>query len=259
MPTAYTRIPSPLLADCQVTHVERVPIDAARAAAQHAAYERALAAHGCRLVRIPPLPEAPDGVFVEDMALLLDTVAVLTRPGSAARVGERASVATRLAEDFPVLEPAAGHLDGGDVLRVGKTLYVGLSARTDAQGAQALAEAVAPHEFRVVPVTVTGCLHLKTAVTYLGPDATGRPWLLAHAPWTDMAAFEGMGWLEVAPDEPWAANALRLGDTILLAADAAHTAAMLRARGYHVAGVVNAELRKAEAGLTCMSLIADPV
>jgi dimethylargininase len=259
MPIAYTRLPSPLLADCQLTHVTREPIDAARAASQHSAYEQALAAHGCRVVRIPPLPEAPDGVFVEDMALLLDGVAVLTRPGAKSRACEQDSVAARLAADFPVLHVAAGQLDGGDVLRVGKTLYVGLSARTDAAGAQALADTVATDGFRVVKVTVTGCLHLKTAVTYLGPDGEGRPWLLAHALWADMAAFEGMGWLEVAGDEPWAANALRLGDTVLLPEDAVYTAARLRARGYRVAGVANAELRKAEAGLTCMSLIAETV
>jgi dimethylargininase len=255
MPIAYTRAPSANLNNCQLTHVDRVPIDAARAAAQHAAYEAALTAAGCRVVRLPPLPDAPDGVFVEDTALLLGETAVITRPGNAMRADETDSVARALAADFRVIRLTAGRLDGGDVLRVDNTLFAGLSTRTDRAGIGALTAVVGALGLSVVPVPVAGSLHLKTAVTWLGPAADGRGWLLANPAWVDPAAFDGINYLPVAPGDDWAANTLRLGGTVLVAAGAPRTAARLRARGYHVVSLDISELQKAEAGLTCLSLI----
>ena len=255
MPTAYTRAPSVKLDNCQLTHVDRVPIDAARAVAQHAAYEAALRTAGCRVVRLPALPDAPDGVFVEDTALLLGETAVITRPGNAARAAETDSVAQALAADFRLIRLAAGRLDGGDVLRVNGTLFVGLSTRTDHAGIDALKAAVGALGLSVVPVPVAGSLHLKTAVTWLGAGADGRAWLLANPAWVDPAAFDGIDYLAVAPGDDWAANTLRVGGTVFVAAGAPRTAATLRASGYHVVSLDISELQKAEAGLTCLSLV----
>ena len=170
MITAYTRAVSPRLADCALTHLERCPIDPARAAQQHADYEAALVGADCRVVRLPELPDHPDGVFVEDTAILLGNDAIITRPGAPSRAEEADSTAAGLAAHFRVQRLSAGTLDGGDVLRIGRTLYVGLSSRTDAAGAAALAGMVAPLGYRLVTVEPAQCLHLKTAVTYAGQD-----------------------------------------------------------------------------------------
>jgi dimethylargininase len=230
--------------------VARAPIDVARAVAQHAAYEQALAGAGCRVRRLPDLPHAPDGVFVEDTAVLLGRHAVITRPGETARAAETASVAAAFAGDFTVAHLAKGMLDGGDVLRVGSTLFVGQSTRTDAAGGASLAALVRPLGFGVVGIAVHGCLHLKTAATWLG-DA-----LLVNPDWIDTAPFGTLPRLRVAEGENWAANTLRIGDMILAAAGSPRTNAQLRQRGYTVQELDIEELQKAEAGLTCMSLIS---
>ena len=141
---AFTRAVSPKLPDCALTHLDRTLIDVARAVAQHAAYEQALADAGCEVIRLPELADDPDAVFVEDTALLLDGHAVITRPGVASRAGETESTAADLTGHFEVHRIASGFVDGGDVLRIGRTLYVGLSTRTDAAGIRAFAELVDP-------------------------------------------------------------------------------------------------------------------
>ncbi len=134
MRRAFTRAVSPRLAECQLTHLERVAIDASKAADQHAAYERALAEAGFDIVRLPELADDPDAVFVEDTALLLGEHAVITRPGAASRIGEVDSTADGLRDHFTLHRLEEGFLDGGDVLRIGRTLYVGRSTRTDIEG-----------------------------------------------------------------------------------------------------------------------------
>jgi dimethylargininase len=251
---AYTRAVSPLLAECALTHVSREPIDVARAMAQHAAYRQALAAAGCVLHDIAPLPDAPDGVFVEDMAVLLDGTAVIARPGAASRVVETGSVAEALAGRYEVRHLAEGSLDGGDVMRVGRTLYVGLSTRTDAAGAAGLRDIAVPLGFLVVAVPVGAVLHLKSAISYAG-DLNGRPVLVAQPGWIDLAAFGDALVCAVDPSEPWAANVLPLGDKVLMAEDSPRTRTRLEALGLTVETLDTTELRKAEAALTCMSLI----
>src|SRR3954452_21001912 len=123
---AFTRAVSPNIAQCELTHLERHPISAERAAAQHAAYEQALRDAGADVIRLPDLPDDPDAVFGEDTALLLDGHAVITRPGAASRIGETESTAAGLDDHFEVHRIASGFLDGGNVLRIGRTLYVGL-------------------------------------------------------------------------------------------------------------------------------------
>src|SRR5712692_5417722 len=168
---AVTRKVSPNLSLCQLEYIPRAEIDAARAARQHREYEACLERLGARVVSLPAEPEFPDSVFVEDPALVLDEIAVVTRMGVESRRGESESLAAALTRFRPLArlrEPAT--LEGGDVLRMGKTLYVGLSRRTNAEGASQLAEIVEPFGYRVVPVNVSGCMHLKSACCAVSDD-----------------------------------------------------------------------------------------
>lgn len=257
MSLAFTRAVSSRLAECALTHLGRQPIDAARATAQHAAYEDALRDSGYDLHRLPPLDDFPDGVFVEDTAILLGGLAVITRPGTPSRLGETLSTAAALSPHFIIQHLVAGTLDGGDVLRIENTLYVGQSSRTDAVGTQALEAIVSPLGYWVVPVELERCLHLKTAATFAGLDDQGVPTLLVKPDWVDPAFFSGVSVIEVPADEPAAANCVRAGDRILLASGSPQTAAMLRQRGFTVVEIDLSELQKAEAGGTCMSLLSD--
>src|SRR5215207_11281274 len=162
MIVALTREPARSLDACELTYREREPIDAGVAARQHRGYCEALRECGARVVVLPAVEGLPDSVFVEDTAIVLDEVAVLTRPGVGSRRGEVRSIEPEVARLRPVVrvEPPAT-LEGGDVLRLGRTLYVGLSPRTNAEGAAALGRLVAPHGYEVVTVEPRGCLHLK--------------------------------------------------------------------------------------------------
>lgn len=252
---AYTRAVSPRLAECALTHLQRQPIDTARAAGQHAAYEAAIVEAGLVIERISPLPDFPDSVFVEDTALILGEHAVITRPGAPSRAGETDSTAARLARDFTLHRLASGCVDGGDVLRIDRTLYVGLSARTDLAGLEALERAVRPLDYDVVAVPVRASLHLKSAVTFAGTDAAGRPVLLYDCEAIEPDSFDDVD--PVAVVEPAGANVLRVGETLVMAAGNPRTQEMLAARGFAVTALDVSELQKAEAGLTCMSLIAE--
>jgi dimethylargininase len=257
MARAYTRQLSARIAACELSYIARLPIDGALARDQHAAYERTLLQCGLELHRLPALPDSPDGVFVEDMAVLLEGHALLARPATAARAAETASAAQVLGADFELEALPAGTLDGGDVLRIDKTLYVGQSARTDKAGAQGLAVWARRLGFTVEPVPVHGCLHLKTAATYAGLDAGGHALLIANPAWVDVAAFRDCEILRVAPEEPFAANTLRIGSQLLIAAGQARLSEALQQRGFELRALQLSELQKAEAGLTCLSLI-DP-
>lgn len=257
--TAYTRALSPRLAECELTHLDALPIDVARAEAQHEAYEQALAGAGFEVTRLPPLPDHPDGVFVEDTALLLDRHAIVTRPGAASRANETESTAEALARNFAVHRLSRGTLDGGDVLRIGETLYVGRGGRTSDEGIAALAETAGPLGYAVVAVEAMGCLHLKTAVTFAGNDAAGTPVLVYHPGWVSPAAFRDVEPLAIDPVEPNGANVLRAGKRLFISAEAPRAAEMLAARGFGVVPLDVSELRKAESGLTCCSLLAEPV
>ena len=253
MPRAFTRAVSPRLAECELTHLERQPSDVAKAVGQHAAYERALMEAGLEVIRLPELPDDPDAVFVEDTALLLDGHAVITRPGAASRSGEPQSTAAGLADRFELNRIERGFLDGGDVLRIGCRLYVGLSTRTDAEGIGALTAIVAPLGLEVVPVELRDCLHLKTGATFAGRDGSGASVLLYDKRSVDPRQFADVEPLAV--DEPAAANAVSAGGTLILPAGNPRTAERLRSRGFTLVEVDVSELQKAEAGVTCMSLI----
>lgn len=251
---AITRPVSRSIARCELTHLAREPIDLDLASAQHAAYEQCLRFAGCEVVRLPAEPEMPDAVFVEDLAIVLDELAVVTRPGAASRRAEASSVARALARLRPLVTlPEPATLDGGDVLRVGRTLYVGRTARTNGEGRARLEEAVAAFGYRVVEVPVEGCLHLKSAVTLAAEGV-----LLVQPEWVPAAAFDpALERLEVDPSEPYAANVLRVRDAVIMPAAFPRTRAALEARGIRVLSVDVSELAKAEGAVTCCSLIVE--
>ena len=248
---AVTREVSPALGNCELSYVPREPIDVARASAQHRDYQRVLETLGCRLLILPAEPDLPDSVFVEDVAIVLDEVAVLTRPGALSRRAEVASVAEVLRRYRPVLAiEAPGTLDGGDVLRVGRTLYVGESARSNAAGIAQLRELLADHGCTVQGVPTRDCLHLKSAVTQLGDDR-----LLLQPEWVDRDRFADFHVIEVDPAEPHAANVLRIGDALVMPASFPRTRQRLLDAGFQVMAVDVSELQKAEGAVTCCSLV----
>lgn len=248
---ALTRAVSPTLEQCQLSHRARVPIDIDLAVRQHTTYEAVLEDAGYRIVRVPPAPELPDAVFVEDTAVVFDDVAVVARPGAASRRAEVAAVASVLVEHRPLVRiEAPGTLDGGDVLRIGDRVFVGGSQRTNAAGLEQLRSALEPRGYTVESVPVSGCLHLKTGVTALADDV-----VLLNPAWVDAARFQPYRVVEVAPEEPFAANVLRLGDGLLMAAGHPVTAERVASLGADVRTVEISELAKAEAGVTCCSVL----
>ncbi|MBP1633890.1 MAG: dimethylargininase [Acidobacteria bacterium] len=252
MRLAITRDLSPAIARCQLTHLARQPIDLGRARAEHAAYEECLLALGCQVQRLPAGEEMPDSVFVEDCALVLDEVAVLTRPGAASRRAEVTAVEEALRPYRPTLRIGApATLDGGDVLRVGKTLFVGLSTRTTAPAVQELERLVAPFGYSVAAAEVRGCLHLKSAATEVA-----RGILLVNPEWTG-EWVRGFERVEVDPAEPYAANALLVGETVIFPCAFPRTRDRLERRGIATRLVDVSELAKAEGAVTCCSLVFD--
>ena len=223
---AITRPVSASLAACELTHLAREPITVARAATQHAVYEQLLGSLGATLVQAPAAPDFPDAVFIEDTAVVLDEVAVLTRPGAPSRRGELDDVATVLARYRRLLSMAGpATLDGGDVLRLGRTLYVGRAGRTNDAGIEQLRSLVAPFDYQVIGVAFSGCLHLKSAVTDVADGL-----LLLNPAWVSADAFAGCEGLPVDEHEPHAANALRFGDRVIFPAQHPRTRDRLRER-----------------------------
>lgn len=248
---ALTREVPSSIARCELTHLERIAIDVGRAAAQHAAYESTLEQLGCVIERVAAAPEHPDSVFVEDTALVLDELGVVARPGADSRRGETHGVATALGRyrRLACLQ-APATLDGGDVLSLGRRVFVGQSSRTNLAGARQLEQMVRPHGYEVRVVPVGRCLHLKSAVTAVGDET-----ILINPQWADASLFGAARCIEVDPSEPHAANALRIGDVVVMPQSAPRTAERLEAAGFRVSTVDVSELAKAEAGVTCCSLI----
>ena len=248
---ALTREVSETFARCELTHVARVPIDVDRARRQHAAYCEALRELGCHVVVLPADERSPDCVFVEDVALVVDELAVVLRPGAASRRGEAAPVGEAWARYRPVARiDAPDTVDGGDVLRLGRQVFVGRSGRTSSGGIARLDALLAPLGYDVRSVEVRGCLHLKTAVTQVAPGV-----LLMNRAWVDAAPWPGFDVIDVDPAEPMAANALLVGDRVLCADAFPRTIARLRAAGLAPLAIDVSEIAKAEGGLTCCSLI----
>ena len=248
---AILRDVSPSLAACELSFLERSPIDVERARAQHAHYAAELTALGCSIEWLTPLPANADAVFVEDTAVVLPQVAVITRPGVVSRRGEVESVAASLATHRPLRRIAApGTLEGGDVVHIDRNLYVGASARSNAAGIEQLRNALAPFGYRVQGVAMRDCLHLKSAVTFIPPDI-----LLVNPAWVDPKAFDARTVVEVDRGEAFAANTLSVQGVTLLSAAFPRTEQRLREAGVTTRALDVSELQKAEAALTCMSLM----
>jgi dimethylargininase len=249
---AITRAVSAGLASCELTYQARVAIDVEVARAQHRAYEAVLAAAGYHIEQLEADAAMPDSVFVEDMAVVFDEVAILTRPGAEARRRELPAIATALAAYRPLqhIQPP-GTVDGGDVLAVGRRVFVGCSTRTNEAAVVQMRHILEPFGYSVMATQLRGdCLHLKSAVTAIDEER-----LLVNPAWIDAASFGSFALVEVAADEPQAANVLRLSDRLVAASAYPRTAARLAALGVRVELVDASELAKAEGAVTCCSLI----
>jgi dimethylargininase len=248
---AITREVSDSISQCELTHVFREPIDLTRARAQHAAYERALEAAGCEIVRVDAAHDLPDAVFVEDTAIVLPEVAILARPGAPSRRPEVRAVAEALAryrQVFPIEAPST--IDGGDVLVAGRRVFIGRTSRTDGTAIVKVRAILEPIGYTVEPVRITGCLHLKSAATALADDR-----LLINPAWVRPDPFTGLDLVEIDPAEPFAANAVRAGGRLIYPAAFPRTRERLERLGFAVDPVDVSELAKAEGAVTCCSLI----
>ena len=251
MIVTITRHISPRFNDCELTHLDRQPIDLELARVQHAQYEAALRELGCHVISLPAEADLPDSVFVEDVALVFDEAAIITRPGADSRKPETASIARALSP-YRTLHfiQAPGTLDGGDVLCVGRRVYVGLSSRSNSAVVEQLQAYLAPYGYTVAGVQVTGCLHLKSAVTQVAADT-----VLINRQWIDSRHFEGLKWIEVDNTEPQAANALLIGATAIYPGSYPRTRQRLAEAGVCVKAVEVSEVIKAEGAVTCCSLV----
>ena len=245
---AITRDVSPSVNRAELTHIDRVPIDYRRAAEQHERYRALLRSLGCEVIDLPADPNHPDCVFIEDTAIVLDDLAVITRPGAESRRGEVDVVANELARHRPLVRiEAPATLDGGDVLVLGDRIFAGLSTRTNPEALDQLARLTGRE---VTGVPMHGALHLKTAITRVSDDT-----LLVNRDWLDATPFAGWKLLDVDPAEPFGGNAVFLRDKVIYPTAFPRTRARLEALGLDVRTVDADELAKAEGGVTCCSLL----
>jgi dimethylargininase len=248
---AIVREVSRSIAQCELTHLDRQPIDLERARRQHEAYRQALLGMGCRVEILGADDSMPDSVFIEDTAIVTDEVAVVTRPGAATRRGETAAVRMALSHYRPLAEVTApATLDGGDVVVAGRRVLVGQSSRTNAEGVEQLARALAPFGYQTRAVPLTRCLHLKSAVTALDDET-----LLIDPEWASPLDLPGFEFVEIDPREPGAANIVRVGPTYLFAQAFPRTLERLQRHGLDVTTTPCDELAKAEGAVTCCSLV----
>jgi len=237
----------------QRTHVMRTAIDHQRALQQHTGYCQMLRDAGANVCVLDVNRDQPDCVFIEDTAIVLDEVAVLASMGAESRRAEPAGIEPELRKHREVVRISApATIEGSDVLRVGRTLLVGLSSRTSPAGVKALEAIVQRHGYRVVPVRVRDCLHLKTACTAL-PDEC----LLVNPAWLQTQALIGFEMIAVPATEPWGANVALVGLSVFVATAYWQTAEMIRGRGFNVRTVDLSEFAKAEGGVTCLSILLD--
>lgn len=219
--------------------------------AEHSAYVAALEQAGVAVETLPPLGHYPDSVFVEDPAFVLPEGAVLLRPGAASRLGEAAAIAPALRRRFErVLEQERGYADGGDILVLPDEIVIGLSGRTDREGAEAFVALAAELGRKArIAATPPGVLHFKTACALLDEET-----LIATPALAEAGGFAGFDLLVMPEGEEKAANLLRINEVVLIGADYPRTAERLAARGYDLVPLDVAEIRKIDAGLSCMSL-----
>ena len=251
MRIAITRQVSPAINQCEITHIEREPISYERAQAQHKQYTDALNELGLDVIILDSEPDLPDSVFVEDVALVLDDCAIMLYPGATSRRPEVATVEKILAsyrDIFHIQPPDT--VDGGDILAVDHTIYVGISSRSTSKAIEQIKAILQPRNYQVRAVNVTGCLHLKSAVTQVSKDT-----LLINPAWVAKKDFPGMKFIEIDPSEPNAANAVWIDDKIIYPSSFRKTGEKLKKAGVEMFNVDADELEKAEGAVTCCSLI----
>lgn len=248
---ALTHKTSPKLAQCEVTFVERVPIELRLAVRQHDDYCAALRELGVAVTELSENEAYPDSCFVEDTAIVFDEFAIICSMGVSSRRGETKLIERELSQYRDIARislPAT--IEGGDVLRAGKQVFVGQSSRTNPAGAAELAGILAPYGYCVIPVPTKGSLHLKSACTAIDEET-----LFVNPDWVELEAFKGFKLICTPAEEPWAANLLRVGTTICLQAGFPRAAELIERVAGSVRLIDISELRKAEAGLTCSSIV----
>jgi dimethylargininase len=248
---ALTHVPSPNMGNCQLTHLPRVPIDYGLAVRQHEAYCRMLRDCGAEVRTLDVNRDLPDCTFIEDTAIVLDEVALLGSLGTEARRSEPAGIEPELRkyrEVQRIESPAT--LEGGDVLRINRTLLIGISSRTNAAGISALEQAAGRYGYTVLPVPLRDCLHLKTACTALDDHR-----LLINPKWLQVSVLRGYELVQVPEEEPWAANIVRVGANVCLAAAHRRTADLVSGLGYNIHSSDLSEFAKAEGAVTCLNLL----
>jgi len=251
MPIAITRQVSPSINRCELTFHDKETIDVAKAIAQHEAYEECLRSLGVRVVSLTAEPDLPDAVFVEDAAIVVDEVAVIPVMGAASRRPETESLARALSVYRPLkFMRAPATLDGGDVMRIGRRIFVGASSRTNAEGIAQLRAALAPFDYEVTAVGVKQCLHLKSGCSSVGANS-----ILVNRELVDVTHLGGFELIDVPRSEPGAANALLIEDVVIVPSAFPQTIALLEARGFNVKAIDVSEFQKAEGGVTCKSII----
>lgn len=253
MTIAITRKISPSFNECEITHIERIPIDLEIARQQHTEYVHALEELGCEVIELPEEPELPDSVFVEDTAFILNEIAVITRPGADSRKPETESIIKALAPYKALLhvsEPAT--IDGGDVLVLNKNIYVGLSSRSNPYAIEQLNQMLNQYGYQVHGIELTDCLHLKTAVTKVDEET-----LLINPNWVDESHFSDFNLIEVHASEPYGANCLPVRGSIIYPYTFPKTQSKLETKGFKIKNVNVDELAKAEGAVTCCSLIIE--
>jgi dimethylargininase len=251
MAIAITRQVSPRFNECEITHIDRSPININIARAQHQGYVQALQDMECEVIELPAEEDLPDSVFVEDTAVILPEVAVITRPGADSRRLETESIMQTLQpyrELLFIQEP--GTVDGGDVLVLDKDIFVGMSTRSNQVAVDQMNALLEKFGYRAQGVEMHDCLHLKSAVTRVDTST-----LLINRNWVDIQYFAGSDFIDVDPSEPFAANCLPVNGEVIFPAAFPKTRAKLEARGYKVRTVQVDELAKAEGAVTCCSLI----
>ena len=250
---ALVRSPVPSLQQGERTHIAREPIDFGRAQDQHERYVEALRQAGAEIVEVTAAPELPDSVFIEDTALALGSLAVIARSGAESRRAETPPVAAVL-KRYCQLEymQAPATFDAGDALTIDRKVYVGRAARTNQAGIDFLTTLLGGHGYEVVPVPLSGCLHLKSAINYLGNDT-----VLLNPRWIPRELFAQFAQIEVDPQEPMGASALLVGEQLLLSSSYPRTVQRVEAREFTPRVLDLSEFHRAEGGLTCLSILID--
>lgn len=250
---AITREISSGMEHCELTYLDRVEINLTLARQQHDGYIRLLEELGCKVICLPEAPDLPDSVFVEDTAVVFPEIAVITRPGAVSRQPEIQRIADTLKSYRPLawIQPPAT-LDGGDVLRIGKHVFVGSSPRSNQAGFSQLRNILSPYGYQLVEVPVYGCLHLKSAVSQVAEDT-----VLINSTWIDETYFASYSRINIDPLEPYAANGLLIGEKLIYPARFEHTQSILVKHGINIKTVDLSELEKAEGAVTCCSLIIE--